>query len=251
MVTHTHHMEDGLPSAAAAVERPRRHGMAVLGTDAVFLSHLPMFSMNDHAYQVLDVRFARPDGRAVQEFIDDRAKHPNQRLYTFDPNPFLLPDILRAGGGLPRLRSINGELWRNHFEREDTHPVLIASGVTVTIEDVIHGRKFDPAAVRPRNLDYIVFGKDSTTYLAHLLTRAPDFDQLIQVEIGHPLSDDELRSGLRLTVDGRADTSAARIREGSGPIRATLHAADGKNIAVEVQPGGEFYSETGELQLGP
>jgi hypothetical protein len=38
---------------AGSTERPMSHHMVVFGRESVFMSHLPMFSMPEHAYQVI------------------------------------------------------------------------------------------------------------------------------------------------------------------------------------------------------
>ena len=65
----------------------------------------------------------------------------------------------------------------------------------VNIKNVIHARKFDPNAARPKNLQYIVFGKPGEIYLAHLITRTPDFDQIIRVSIDEQLPGESLVRG--------------------------------------------------------
>lgn len=226
---------------------PGGHGMVVLGTGTVFLSHLPMF-MPVHDYQViLEAEFVGGDGLPQEEYVEDRKSHPDQLLYTLKPRPFVLPDILPQGARPPRLASFGGGVHRNHFERPGTSPEEIAQDVEVRVRNVVHGRKFDVAAVRPGDLSYVVFGRGAEVYLAHLISRPPDFDQLIQVRIDHDLSDEELGLGLLVTVPDRADSSAERIRPTDGKVPATLRSGD-SDIAMMIEPGAEFYFEEGELE---
>ena len=44
-------------------DQPMRHRMVVFGHDTMFMSHLPMFSMREHAYQViLETELSADDG---------------------------------------------------------------------------------------------------------------------------------------------------------------------------------------------
>ena len=40
--------------------------------------------------------------------------------------------------------------------------------VNVTVTRVVHFRKFDPAATKPAQLEYLLFGKGTELFLAHL-----------------------------------------------------------------------------------
>jgi hypothetical protein len=87
--------------------------MVVIGSDTIFLSHLPMLH-SPHDYQVLlEVTF----GAADSVYRDDRDSHPDVRFYTFAPEKFALPDLFPGHAGEPPQRtSFTGSLVRNHFE---------------------------------------------------------------------------------------------------------------------------------------
>ena len=242
----THQHEHHHPDGDASGDPPGGHGMVVLGAGTVFLSHLPMF-MAVHDYQViLEAEFVGPDGLPEEAYAVDRKDHPDQKLYTLAPRPFVLPDILPRDDKPPRLSSFRGNVFRNHFERKATDPEQIAQDVVVNVKNVVHGRKFDPAAERPKNLEYILFGRVGDIYLAHLISRPPDFDQLIRVTVDHELSDENLARGLPLSVPDRSNSSSERVREGDGAVSSNLRAPSG-DIAVVIEPGVEFYLEEGEL----
>jgi hypothetical protein len=225
----------------------RVHGMAVIGTDTFYLSHLPMF-MPLHDYQViLEAEFTGPDGRPDPGYVEDRKQHPGL-LYTFRPEPFVLPQLL-PDGGPPKRSSVTGDVFRHHYERTqppNPRPVEVASGITVTVRTVVHGRKFEPGASRPPQLEYLLFGRGQELFLAHLISAPPDFDQLIQVRVDTELDDGDLARGLRVTVPDRADEARERIRPNGGPLAAVLRPGD-QDIKIGVDPGQEFYLEENEL----
>lgn len=240
---HSDHMHTDIPAADVA----ERHGMAVVGVDTIFLSHLPMF-MRLHDYQViLEASFGTSDGTYRQ----DREANPSTKLYTFDPERFVLPELFPGNSGeSPRLKAFVGSLVRNHFEQPAAHPeqpVEIASDVVVEIINVVHQHKFDPRAQRPEHLKYVLFGKGKERFLGHLISRPPDFDQLLSVDFaGQGFSDDQLRSGVEFTVTGRRDQPGDRVQE-QETVTAVAH-LDSQEVPVEINARAELYFETNDLK---
>lgn len=231
---------------------PFVHGMAIIGSETVFLSHLPMF-MEPHDFQViLEASFDGRDSPAQATYAQDRSDHPDQKLYTLEPQPFVLTDILPHGGTAPRLESIRGDVYRGHFERFPSkgakREALILQDVEVRVHRVIHGRQFTADPQPLDQLHYVVFGKEQEVFLAHLITRPPDFDQLIQVAIHSDgdLGDEALSQGNLLTVPGRGNRSEERFRASEGKVSALIEIG-GREVPVEVAPGVEYYLEEREL----
>ena len=224
-------------------DNPAGHGMAVVGDTTIFLSHLAMFDA-PHDYQViLEASF----GPADAVYRADRTTNPRTLLYTFAPERFVLTQLFPGKTGKnPALRTFTGALVRNHFEEPPAHPekaVEIASDVVVDVVTVVHQHKFDPHGEVPEHLTYLLFGKGTELFLAHRITRAPDFDQLVMVVIkGVDVSDDLLRHGVDITVTGRPNAHGDRIREGE---TVTANARiDGREVPVEIDAEVEVYDET-------
>lgn len=233
------------PPPGRGADPPGRHGMAVIGELAVYLSHLPMF-MFPHDYQVLlEVEFDGP-GDPQQAYFDDRQNHPDQRLYTFDPEPFVLPAIFAAEGSPASVTSVRGTLHRGHFERNTT-PAPVAVDVTARIKNVIHQHRFEPGAADLPELRYLLFGRGAETFLAHVVTGPPSFDQLLSVEVDTRLPDRDLAGGIVVKVGGRPDTVEGRIDPGAGGQVAATAEIGGRAQPVGLRPRIEFYLETGEL----
>jgi hypothetical protein len=145
------------------------HGMLVVGHERVYLSHLPMFH-SPHDYQVIAEAVLPPDALSV--YLRDRAAHPEQKVYTLVPEPFVLPDMIAYP------HPFSADLYRGHFEREG---IVIARRISVRISHVIYSQQFDPGASHPAHLRYLAFGDPSgEQFLAHLITAKPDFDQVIE-----------------------------------------------------------------------
>jgi hypothetical protein len=204
--------------------------------------------MPEHTIQlIVEAEFDEPDGSPSTAYQDDRKTHPKQKLYTLDPGVFVLPDILPENSHQPRQTTLKAKLFRNHLEQEQTNPEVIASG-EVRIKRIVHARWYDPDAQPLSNLEYILFGKGKETYLAHFITRPPEFDQLLGVKVDHSLSDDQLANGVRVTVPNRANTLEDKLEEGGAAVSAILHSADG-DTKVTVEADTEFYcNHDGDMQ---
>ena len=230
-------------------DRPAGHGMVVVGTETVYLSHLPMF-MKPHDFQVvLQGRFG---GHDQQTYVEDRTAHPKALVYTLAPAPFVLPDILPSGPGTrPRLRTFRGDLFRGHFEQPEPGTDQIATDVEVTVEAVVLGHRFDPEAPAPDALAYVLFGAGAELWLAHVITRPPDFDQLVSVKVPDgALTAAALAAGIPVTVPSRKNLAAERVggdrRDAAVAASATVA---GKAVPVELRPQVEFYfNDNADLQ---
>lgn len=221
--------------------RPMSHHMVVFGHDAVFMSHLAMFSVPEHAFQViLETQMSGADD-PMAVYRQDRAKHPEVLFYTFEPDPFVLSDLLpTATGAPPTATTFTGNLWRNHLEQPQTHPTQIASAVTVTVTNIICGRPLHASTPRPAHLQYVLFGRGDDVFLAHMISRPPDFDQLMPVSVSPTLSDDDLSRGHTVTVGAAPDTEGGRLQPSGQPVTATADTGT-PAISLQLTAGAALY----------
>lgn len=236
----------------AAPDEANTHNMLIVGRESVFLSHLPMFNDPDavspHRYQViLEAAFSKPGGNPQAVYANDRRRNPAVKIYTLNPETFILPHLHAAGGQTP-LTSFGAKIFRGHLERDGSR--VIADGVTVGVRNVVHFREFDPAATSPAKLEYILFGRGGELFLAHFITKPPDFDQVLSVSaVGRAFTDEELGRGMRVTFE-RPNTIAQRLlarQEAVGEVHDAK--ATAPPLKVRFKAGTEFYFEEGELRV--
>jgi len=217
--------------------------MIVVGLDTLFFYHLPMF-MSPHDYQVvLEGTLSQQGSDAYKE---DRKAHAQTRVYTFAPVPFVLPEVFPPA--LER-KKIRGDLFRGHFEKPPevpAQPVQIGDGVDVNIVNVVFVQRLLPPQPSLDHLEYILFGKGNELFLAHVITKQGDFDQLLSVDIkGHQFVDDDLQRSIRVHIDGKANAASDRLAEGK-TISASAQVSN-KKLAFEVQPRVEIYMSERDL----
>ncbi len=218
------------------------HGMLLFGGKTVYLSHLPLFGTTPHRYQViLEVALTKAGGDPHADYVQDRLRHPATKFYTFEPELFVLPDLNPKN----QLRSsFKGKIFRGHFERTG---IAINRDVTATVTRVIHFREFDPQAAGLPQLEYFLFGKSQELFLAHLITKPPDFDQIVPVvKTDQPFTDEALGLSVPITFPGKMNAPAKRIKASSQVI-GQMKKADGSPVQVKLQTKAELYFEAGEL----
>ena len=231
---------------------PATHNMLVVGEETVYLSHLPMFQEKGgppmpHRYQaILEVTFAKQEG-----YVKDRREHRTTKIYTLNPESFVLPELVSSEPQHKPLRSFKAKaIFRGHLERDDSVPIL--QDVEVSVKRVSHFREFDPKAKKSPQLAYLLFGKGQELFLAHLITAPPDFDQILAVKVtDHKFTNEELAKGVKVVFPGTTNAAASRLREKqrvAGEMKVDNVPAP-KKIQVEVNR--EFYFEEGELRVPP
>ena len=150
------------------MDKPSAHGMLVVGTDVIYLSHLPMFH-SPHNYQLIFEATLSEEELAV--YRADVAAHP-EALYTLAPTVrWVLPDTIREEA------NFTGDLYRGHFERGGAP---IARGMTVKVKHIIHFRRFE-ANGKGDSTQWLAFGRGREQFLAHRIQAPPDMDQVVQV----------------------------------------------------------------------
>ena len=227
------------------------HNQMMVGEQTIYLSHLPMFMFNPkshpHNFQViLEVTLSGP-GNPQATYASDRKNNPNERMYTMSPDAF---EMIEFDPHHAKRHTLTGAIFRGHLERGGEQ---IIDRAVAHVVNTVYFHEFDQNAKPLADLEYLLFGKTPELFLAHVITRPPDFDQILSVTVvGNALSvfpTDDLSHGIRISIPGRANTARARIKTGE---RVNGHAQLGAAQAarsLELEAGNEFYFEEGELRV--
>lgn len=158
--------------ATPPTDAPNTHGMLVVGTDVLYLSHLPMFH-SPHDYQLI-FEAGLPDD-VLARYRADAAAHGDE-VYTLVPSErWVLPETIREEA------SFIADLYRGHFERGGTP---IRRGIPVAVKRIVQFRRFEPGR-KSTPEQWIAFGRGREHFLAHRLEGPPDMDQVVQVSRSH------------------------------------------------------------------
>jgi hypothetical protein len=244
-----------LPLESSAEDPPGTHNMLVIGEKTMFLSHLPMFgelnaSTNQfdsvHRYQAILQATLTKTGESV--YVSDRENHPKMKMYTLSPEDFILPRLVK-GDSRSTLSAFQGTIFRGHLERGG-EKIRELQDIRVQVTRVILFQELHPDSRKLLRLEYILFGKGDELFLAHRITKPPDFDQILSVQIPKgTFSDAELATGVSITVPERGNSAAQRVLT-SQEVRATFATADEKRVTT-IRCLEEIYFEEGELFSPP
>jgi plastocyanin len=194
-------------SAGAAVgcnhhETLAEHSMVVTGNDpgGFFLHHISLFNDTNHYYHVtLEARLKDP---AAQKAYREYRMKNGDSLVILDPELFLLPEI-QNGKRTSFLAKFNHGKW------ESSIPGL--QGVEVEIVRVIQFRRYDPNAAYPDRLTYQLYGNGKEVFLAHQVTAAPSFQQVIKLkEVPAFLTPEVIRASPLLVIPTKQLAASAQ-----------------------------------------
>jgi hypothetical protein len=200
----------GHPSGEVTPELPSdfgRHNMLAFGRNTLFLSHFPSFMAPHDTQLVLEATLEDANGSLQEVWLRERQSHPDQRGYTMKPEAFALSTLYTPDP--PACGSFTAT-----FSRGGEEAIPELTDVKVRITDVVYAQRLDQAATFDE-LRYILFGRGDELFLAHLLSRPPDFDQIVSVRLVglHP-NEDELKRRIDVVFPGRENTVQQRIRMG-------------------------------------
>src|SRR5262249_2846476 len=206
-----------------------------VGERQIVLSHLPMFMSPHNAQVVLEASFVK-DGKPVDDvYFADRAANRSVRFYTVKPEPFAIQELFQSDPAhalRTRFKAIT--VFRGHLEKNGV-PIDSLQDIDVQIKRIVHAHSF--AGDKLPALTYVLFGGDQELFLAHLISRAPDFDQILSVSASGELpSAEELQRGVQIEVPGRPNRPPDRLKP-SEPVQArSLNDAHPKpNLATKAE----------------
>lgn len=159
----------------ARADAPGNHGMFMIGSDTLYLVHMPMLTHEKHMYQVV-LRVMLPV-KVMRQYQRLRAEHPEAayNLINTEDDTFTLPQ-LKSG----EVRRFNATIFDGYSNEGGGKPgPVIADKVPVVIKDVVVFRHFNFAIDRPEHLVYTLFGDSDEAHLVHYITRDPDFQHIL------------------------------------------------------------------------
>ena len=221
-----------------------QHNMFAFGHATVFLSHLPMFMAPHDAQLILEALLEDADGSLQEAWSRERESHPEERVYTVMPEEFALSSLYESDP--PTRDTFRATFFRGHLERGgEAIPEL--TGITVRITDVIYSQRFG-VADKPDDLTYLLLGRGSELFLGHVISRPPDFDQILSVRLVGPGPDEEeLKIGIQVVFPGRANTAEGRLRTGTTATARGHVTGEHRFLDLEFEDVQELYFEEGEL----
>lgn len=219
-------------------EDPDFHGMLVIGTGTIYISHLPIFVL-PHRYQGLwEVSFG---DEADHKYREARRRPENAgRIFTLAPGKdFRLPELSTSRDSFP------ADVYAGHFERGGK---VLLENVTVTLKQRIHWHPFRNRHTRSEQLSYLLFGEGDERYISHWITVAPSYHQILAVTVDAP--NVESTRGVQVVLPDRSDGD--RLKAGESVAGLAIIDGDPEQPIrvrpIELRVDSEYYLEQGELK---
>jgi hypothetical protein len=159
-------------------EQPATHGFLIMGTEKLFLCHFPMFFTPEHCYQV--ILAADLEKNDLETYSKMKAQKPDRPLAIFNHNAMLLKDIVNSSSFSGVAYIVDG----------DGNPVSdpFITSTTVAVKRSFLFEHLNPNSQYPGSLTYYLYGSDSDFHLSHVLTKAPNFQQELDVTLSGDVS---------------------------------------------------------------
>lgn len=229
---------------------PDVHGMLIIGEKTVYLSHLSMFPPSRHRFQAI----FEAELPSQETYTSDRASHPNQRIYTIEPEPFVLQS-LNPDDPRPSLATSFQALTiqRGHFEKQKKpNPNVLARLGKVKIKRVLHFREYKLGSKPIPQLRYLLFGKGGELFVAHFIHGAPDFDHVMTVRTVTPSpSEADLNSGFLVEIPNRTNSIKDRLVDSLTVTCKAVNSRSSPQETLRIATGRTLYLEEGELMMPP
>lgn len=154
-------------------QTPSTHSMVVTGrnSNSLFLHHISLFNDSNHVFHV--TLEASLDDAAAQDAYRLYRKNHEDSLCIIDPELFLLTEI-QSG----KRTSFKATFFDGKWESE----IAGLKDAKVTITRIIQFRRYDPSDVYPDRLTYQIYGNDQEVFLAHQVTAAPSFQEVVKLK---------------------------------------------------------------------
>lgn len=233
------------PARAQSSDPACIHGMRIVGEKAIYLSHMGLFNIPCHQYQGLfEVSFEGP-GNPEQIYRNAQKADGRRNEFTFEPTRrMVLPKFVAGEEG-----TLIGRIHSGQYERSETSPRVLASGVTVKLKRVLFFRPFQPGAKQPDRSQYLLFGSETEQLAAHRITAPPDFDQVVALTTPLPLTTTELEKAIPLLLPNRPTPNAkANANQALKPGDKPAVRVDGRPDINELVVGQQYFFETRDYQ---
>ena len=186
-----------MPQGLTPENTPDQHGFVMMGRDTLFLDHLPMFSMENHRYQM--ILQASIPSEAMTAYLQASQANPDQPMIlgNLSSDLFTLPQVVTG-----EVTSFQADIFVGLPENPDTDKPLVHD-VTVSITRVVYVRHYSDLFPYPNSLTYVLFGRGREAFLSHYQSNQPDFQHIVELaEVPTWLQPASLEMGILVNFPG-------------------------------------------------
>ena len=179
------------PPTLCAGEYPDGHAFLVMGSDEIFLDHLPRIYHENHHYQLVCTA-TFPDS-IKQIYLEDASENKDSFYMLVNREKFILPDMANA-----LVKSFPAVILK--FGMDIQRPRRLTDEFTVNVDRTIRFRSFPTEGDLSDTLQYFLFGNEKEVFVSNNVTFQPDFYVTSQLAERPNFSSFDPTKGLDVTV---------------------------------------------------
>jgi hypothetical protein len=219
-----HYTMAGMTMPDLSPEISSNHGLLMLGVRKLYLCHLPMYSMPAHTFQsILETEI---EDSVMENYLKIKRETPSKPLIIFNETPMSLQELVNS-------EDFSGPIF---FANDHGDPMGDSLGSTKVIikKKLLFEQLFKNSPDYPENLEYYLFGTNMDWHLSHFLSKAPNFEQELDISI--PGTDEVMEAGIT-KISFSAGKEKSRQPITSDPLndnQYTITMQNGKEFEISI-----------------
>jgi hypothetical protein len=183
-----------------------RHGFLMLGTKNLYLCHLPMYRHAAHVFQT--ILEAEIEASEMKKYLKLRSENPSRPIILLNQQPMVLKELANS-------KSFFGEIYFSNQDGDPDPPGSDPLGTTdVKVNKILlFNRLNENSPDYPEHLQYYLFGTNSDWHLSHLLSKAPNFEQELDISISGSEPDNKESEIFKVSIPSVDERSKQPITE--------------------------------------
>jgi hypothetical protein len=177
------------------------HGFLMLGIKNLYLCHLPMYNMPPHSFQT--ILEAEIEGPAMEKYLKVKKENPARPIIVLNESSMVLEELANSSTffGPIRFANVHGD------------PIGTPLGeTTVKIKKILLFKPLNKNSPDyPEHLEYYLFGRNSDWHLSHSLSKAPNFEQELDISISGDLPDSEELHIIKISIPSVNERNSQQI----------------------------------------
>jgi hypothetical protein len=160
--------------------------------------------MAAHLFQT--ILEAEIEASEMEKYLRLRNENPSRPIIVLNESPMILEELAKS-------KSFFGEI---SFANEDGDPVKLLGTTDVKVKKILLFNQLNKNSPDyPEHLEYYLFGTNSDWHLSHLLSKAPNFEQELDISISdiQPNNKDKDSKIFKVSIPSVEERSKQHITE--------------------------------------
>lgn len=234
-----HYAMAGKTKPDPSPEMSANHGFLMLGMKNLYLCHLPMYFMAAHTYQ--SILESEIEDSVWENYLEIKRENPSKPLIILSDKPMSLEGLVNSSSFFGQIFFANGH--------GDPIGDPLGSTNVIVKKKLLFEELFKDSPEYPENLEYYIFGTDGDWHLSHVLSKAPNFEQELDISIS---GTDGIMENEIAKISFPSEKEKSRQPITSDPLtenKYTVTMQDGKEFEISIANRFWINNEPLNLQM--